>query len=179
MTVILGARDIARRRLANQRLVGAPFADPVDVVRQLGAVQSQDYAGGKWGVAQRTPRATDAEVERGLDTGAILRTHVLRPTWHFVAAEDIRWMLALTAPRVRAVMASYDRKLELDDKVFAKSAAAITKALTGGQRRVGKRSELWRFARVPMADGSEPQFRACLRPWRESGNGRRGRIQQQ
>jgi len=129
----LGAREIARRRLANQRLIGNPFADPTQVVKRLGAVQSQDYPGGKWGIAQRTPRATDADVERALDIGAILRTHVLRPTWHFVAAGDIRWMLALTAPRVRSVMASYDRQLELDDKVFAKSAKAITKALTGGK----------------------------------------------
>ena len=134
------SRLIARRRLANQRLTGDPFADPVEVVRRLGAVQSQDYAGGKWGVAQRTPGATDADVERALDIGAILRTHVLRPTWHFVAAEDIRWMLALTAPRVKAVMASYDRKLELDDRIFARSAKAIATALGG--RKVRTRAEL-------------------------------------
>lgn len=132
-TAVLGAREIARRRLVNQRLIGEPFADPVEVVKRLGAVQSQDYPGGKWGIAQRTPRATDADVERALGIGAILRTHVLRPTWHFVAAGDIRWMLALTAPRLRSVMAPYDRHLDLDDKVFAKSARAITKALTGGK----------------------------------------------
>jgi len=136
----LGAREIARRRLANQRLTGNPFADPVEVVKRLGAVQSQDYPGGKWGIAQRTPHATDADVERALDIGAILRTHVLRPTWHFVAAEDIRWMLSLTAPRVRGVMAPYNRHLDLDDKVFAKSAVAITKALTGNKELT--RSEL-------------------------------------
>jgi hypothetical protein len=83
-------------------------------------------------VGQRTAGANDTQVERAVDSGAILRTHVLRPTWHFVAAEDIRWMLALTAPRVRRLMASYDRKLELDDKVFAKSAKAITRVLSGG-----------------------------------------------
>ena len=124
-------RDIAWRRLANQHLL-TPLVTPLDVVRSLGAVQSQDYAGGKWGIAQRTRAATDADVERALTDGSIVRTHVLRPTWHFVAAEDIRWMLALTAPRVRAAMASYDRKLELDEKVFAKSATAITRALSGG-----------------------------------------------
>lgn len=70
----LRSRDIARRRLANQRLIGAPFATPAGVVRRLGAVQSQDYTGGKWGVAQRTPGATDADVERALTDGAIVRT---------------------------------------------------------------------------------------------------------
>ncbi len=123
-------REIAWRRLANQHLIG-PLATPLDVVRTLGAVQSQDYAGGKWGIGQRTRASTDADIERALTEGSIVRTHVLRPTWHFVAAEDIRWMLMLTGPRVRAVMASYDRKLELDDKVFAKSASAIARALSG------------------------------------------------
>ena len=131
----LRPRDIALRRLGSQRLVGEPFASPVDVVRQLGAVQSQDYAGGKWGVAQRTNGASDADVERALTNGAIVRTHVLRPTWHFVAAEDIRWMLALTAPRVRATMLPYDRHLGLDDAVYARSAAVITRELSGGRHR--------------------------------------------
>ena len=129
----MSARGIALRRLANQRLVGAPFPTSVEVVRRLGAVQSQDYAGGKWGIGQRTAGATAADVERALVEGAIVRTHVLRPTWHFVAAEDIRWMLALTAPRVRTRMAPYNRHLELDAEVFARSNKAIEKALTGGR----------------------------------------------
>jgi hypothetical protein len=125
--------DIARQRLANQHLTTQSLDHPSDVVRRLGAVQSQDYAAAKWGVAQRTRGATDAVVEHALDHGAILRTHVLRPTWHFVAPEDIRWMLALTAPRVRALMAYYDRKLELTDAVFRRSHAALAKALEGGR----------------------------------------------
>lgn len=129
----LDLRGVARRRLANTKLIGSPFASPLDVVRRLGAVQAQDYAGAKWGVALRTAGASDADIERALSDGTIVRTHVLRPTWHLVAAEDIRWMLALTAPRVRTAMGSYDRKLELDDKVFSRSAAAITRALSGGK----------------------------------------------
>ena len=156
----LRPRDIALRRLANQRLIGDLFAGPVEVVRRLGAVQSQDYAGAKWGVAMRTAAATDAEVDRALDDGAILRTHVLRPTWHFVAAEDIRWMLALTAPRVRARMAPYNRHLELDDKVFARSAAAITKALIGGTQLT--RTELGDILRRARIDSGVGQRLAHL-----------------
>ncbi len=135
MTRRFRPRQIALQRLASQRLVGQPFASPVEVVRQLGAVQSQDYSGGKWAVGQRTDGASDNDVERALTSGEIVRTHVLRPTWHFVVAEDIRWMLTLTGPRIRAAMASYDRKLELDDKVFARSAAVITRELSGGRHR--------------------------------------------
>ena len=127
----MNPRDIAWRRLANQRLIGPPWSSPLDVVRRLGAVQSQDHAGGKWAIGLRTSGVTDADAENALTAREIVRTHVLRPTWHFVAAEDIRWMLALTGPRVKRVMASYDVKLGLDEKLFARSAKTIARALEG------------------------------------------------
>src|SRR5262245_32836995 len=134
--------DIARTRLRNQRLIGKPFATPEEVVGWLGAVQAQDYAGAKWAVAQRTSGCRDADVEQACQDGRILRTHVLRPTWHFVLPVDIRWMLALTAPRVRARMAPYDRKLALDDDVFHRSQRVLAHALAGG--RALTREELGR-----------------------------------
>ena len=132
--------DLLRRRLAGQYLTTPGLKTAADVVRMLGAVQAQDYAGAKWAVAQRTVRATDADVERELATGSILRTHVLRPTWHFVAAEDIRWMLALTAPRVTAAMTYHNRQHELTPAVFRRSNAALAMALSGGRHLT--RSEL-------------------------------------
>src|SRR5258708_40346190 len=94
--------DLIRRRLAGQYLTPPGPKPAADVIRALGAVQAQDYAGAKWAVAQRTTGITDVAIERELTAGSILRTHVLRPTWHFVVPEDIRWMLALTGPRVSA-----------------------------------------------------------------------------
>lgn len=75
------------------------------MVSHLLAVQSQDLANARWAVGQRARDATDADVERAFDAGDILRTHVMRPTWHFVAPADIRWLLALTAPRIHALAA--------------------------------------------------------------------------
>lgn len=126
--------DIARLRLQNLRLVGSPLETGDEVVRWLGAVQAQDYSGAKWGVAQRTAGATDGDLDRLFDAGAILRTHVMRPTWHFVAPEAIRWLLALTAPRVHAVNAYYYRKFELDEEVFARGRALLEHALAGGRQ---------------------------------------------
>ena len=116
--------------MAGQFLLG-PASDAAQVVRALGAVQAQDYPGAKWALGQRVAGATDAAIESLFAAGAILRTHVLRPTWHFVAPEDIRWMLALTAPRVVATMASYNRKLELTPDVFRRSHDIIARALEG------------------------------------------------
>jgi len=125
--------ELARQRLRNERLIGKPFTRPEEVVAWLGAVQSQDYAGAKWGVAQRIRRGRDARVEAAFQEGKIIRTHVLRPTWHFVMPADLRWMLALTAPRVNAAMTYYNRILDLDDATFGRTNAVIGKALQGGK----------------------------------------------
>jgi hypothetical protein len=99
----------------------------------LGAVQAQDYAGAKWALAQRMRHATDASIEGELSAGHILRTHVLRPTWHFVSPADIRWMLALTAPRINQGMAYHGRVNELTPSIIRRSNDVIAKALTGGK----------------------------------------------
>ncbi|MCA1669392.1 MAG: winged helix DNA-binding domain-containing protein [Thermomicrobia bacterium] len=131
---------IAQQRLYNQRIAGTEFTTPQAVVQWLGAVQSQDYAGAKWAVGQRTHGATDAALDAAFAAGTILRTHVMRPTWHFVAPADIRWLLAFTAPRVKALNAYYDRTLALDDAIFARSNTALRNALQGGAQRT--RAEL-------------------------------------
>lgn len=125
--------DIAIRRLVNQRIAGSKCASVRDVVRLLGAVQAQDYAMAKWAIGLRTDGATDASVEKALDDGTILRTHVLRPTWHIVPAGDLRWMLDLSAPRINRLAATNFRKLELDEKIFRRSNRVIGKALRDGR----------------------------------------------
>jgi hypothetical protein len=130
----ISPEDIARRRLVNQHLAAPSLMTPAAVVRTLGAVQAQDYAGAKWALGMRSRGVDDAAVEQAVSEGAIVRTHVLRPTWHFVTPSDVRWLLALTAPRVSAAMAHYNRKLDLDAAVFRRSNAAVTRALRDGKQ---------------------------------------------
>ncbi len=131
---------ITTLRLHNQLLARQTFHKPDDVVRWLGAIQSQDFLAAKWALGQRTPNATDADIEQACDEGAIIRTHVMRPTWHFVPAADLRWMLVLTAPRVHAALASYNRRFNLDDKTLVQTDALLAGALQGGKHML--RSEL-------------------------------------
>src|SRR5215469_17724805 len=123
---------ITTRRLHFQSLARPRFERAEDVVEWLGAVQAQDFPAAKWAIAQRTTGATDAGLDQAFNSGAILRTHVLRPTWHFVPAKDIRWMLELTAPRVGAAMAQQTRWLGLDTSAYARARRIIAKALAGG-----------------------------------------------
>jgi hypothetical protein len=125
---------IAKRRLINERLIGAPFRTAEAVVESLCAVQAQDYLGALWALGQRLPASTEADAEKPFQAGRILRTHVLRPTWHFVLPTDIAWLLQLTAPRIKAVSAYYLRKEGLDDaKLVLKSQRALARALEGGR----------------------------------------------
>lgn len=144
--------DVATMRLLAHRLVGAPFDSALDAVGALGAVQAQDYAGARWALALRVPSATGAALDGALDSGAILRTHVLRPTWHLVRAHDVRWMLALTGPRIRATLGGRLRQLELDEPTVTRALGAITASLEGARHRT--RSEL---AEVLRTAGIAPE----------------------
>src|SRR6202171_632235 len=125
------SREIAGRRMHGQHLWGPPLKGLDDVVRWLLAMQAQEYPVAKWSVAQRTRGVTNAGMDRAFADGVILRTHVLRPTWHFVLPEDIRWLLRLSAPHVKARLAYYDRKLGLEEKLLGRSNALLARAVEG------------------------------------------------
>ena len=140
-------------RLRHQQLIHSTKRDPADVVAWLGAMQAQDFSGAKWAIGLRAPACHDAGIEDAFNDGRILRTHVLRPTWHFVAAADVKWLLALSAPRVHANNAYYYKQSGLDAKMFARSCAMIGRVLEGGEFKT--RAELaiaLKRAKVP-ADG--------------------------
>jgi len=145
-------REIARLRLRNQRVTGEKLKTPEDVVAWLGCVQSQEVALAKWSLGMRlagTPH--DADIDAALSRGEIIRTHILRPTWHYVTPSDIRWIMRLTAPRVLAASAGRMRNLELDDKQIAHASDVMAKALGGGRRltRLELQAELERAGLNP------------------------------
>jgi hypothetical protein len=121
--------SLAAWRLASSHLIGAPLASPEAAVQWFGAVQAQDFAGAKWGLAQRIRDCDEARVDEAFQRGTILRTHVLRPTWHFVHPADLRFMLELSRERVKRVMAPYDRKLAIDAPLVRKSRRVFERSL--------------------------------------------------
>lgn len=127
---------MAHARLVAQGVAAAGrAATPADVVSHLVAVQAQEPSSARWGVGLRARGPLhEADVGAGLDVGGVVRTHVLRPTWHLVAAADVRWLLALTAPRVHAANAPYYRRTGLDAATLARTDEAICRALEDGPR---------------------------------------------
>src|SRR5579885_1561128 len=125
--------DIAQQRLRQQHLTQQTVETPQALVEWFGAVQAQDFAAAKWALGLRLSNVTDDDLERAFASGAILRTHVMRPTWHLVSPADIGWLLTLTAPHVRSVNASYDRKVALDEATFKRTNVVLATALQGGK----------------------------------------------
>jgi DNA glycosylase AlkZ-like len=121
---------IAAERMARHRLARPGPADAADVVGWFGAVQAQDYGAARWALALRMRGAISGEpIERALDEGRVLRTHLMRPTWHFVAAADIRWLLDLTAPRVRPSLGFGRKYYGLTDALHRRATRVIERAL--------------------------------------------------
>lgn len=121
---------IVERRLDRQLITRTGRRRPEDVVGWFGAVQAQDYGAAVWALGLRmTGGARREHVDAAFDAGRILRTHIMRPTWHFVAAGDIRWLLTLTAPRIHQAMAFQRRWLELDSRKLTRGTRIIARAL--------------------------------------------------
>ena len=112
-------RAIAQWRTQVLRLTSGGFASAPSAVQSLLAVQSENFAQAAWAVADRTPGLSSAEFEQAFNDGAVLRTHVLRATWHFVVPDDIRWLVDLTAPAIRRLLVQQQSQLELDDAAVA------------------------------------------------------------
>jgi hypothetical protein len=125
--------QIAGIRLVNQQIARSNFSTPAPIVSWFGAMQAQDYSMAKWAIGLRLPGSTEASIEQAIASGQIRRTHLMRPTWHLVAAEDIRWLLALTSPQVMNASASMFRGLDLDEKTCRRSNETIARSLDGGK----------------------------------------------
>jgi hypothetical protein len=125
-------RNLALQRLATQQIAYTRFQQPNELLGWLGAIQGQDYAGAKWSLGLRLPGSTEAGIEQALATRKIVRSWVFRGTLQFVAAADLRWMLALVAERLIAGSARRYRELALDEKTLARSNALLAQAVEGG-----------------------------------------------
>jgi len=125
--------DIANIRLINQQIERTAFKTVKGLVDWMGAMQAQDYGMAKWAIGARLPNATDLVVETAINNGEIIRTHILRPTWHFVSADDIYWMLALRAAPIKASLRTRHKQLGLSETIIAKSNLILGNVLRGGK----------------------------------------------
>jgi Winged helix DNA-binding domain len=123
--------EIIQSRLINQQIAYSRCSEPAELISWLAAMQAQEYPMAKWAVGLRLKDISDSRIEEDFNRGSILRTHMLRPTWHFVTPADIRWILSLSSPTVHAFNAYYYRQTELDAKLLSTAMKSLQKMLAG------------------------------------------------
>lgn len=131
----LPAKNVRWLRLRRQQLRAPLAGSPGDVVRNLLAVQSQEFPYARWTLAQRTLDSTSAEVEQAVADGTILRTHILRPTWHFVHQGDLGWLMGLSAERLHQGNKGMYRQTGIDEEAAARSGRLLAEAVAGGAHK--------------------------------------------
>lgn len=131
--LIMDTATISSLRLFNQQIAAPQFKTAKELVGWMGAMQAQDFPMSKWAVGLRLLHSTETEIEAAFNRGEILRTHLMRPTWHLVSPDDIYWMLELTAPQIKSLNKSRNRELELTETVLKKSREIIQLLLEGNR----------------------------------------------
>jgi hypothetical protein len=125
--------EISDARLISQKINDPEDSNAKDIVSWMGAMQAQDFAMAKWAIGVRLKGSTDKSIQASLDKGEILRIHLLRPTWHFVASDDIYWMLQLSAYKIKSSLKTRHKELELSEPVHNKTRTIIERMLSGGE----------------------------------------------
>jgi len=177
MTPMSSAETLRLLRLAAQRIEGSEFRQPVEVVRWMLAIQGQDLPGAKWSIGLRAPGSTLVDVDTAINSGQIIRSWPMRGTLHVVVAQDIGWMLGLTAERMLRSLTTRHRQLDIDDTAIARAGEIASGALEGG--RSATRTEMMKaFEEAGVATTGQrgyhllgalhQQRRLCLGP--TSGN---------
>ncbi|HSX28261.1 MAG TPA: winged helix DNA-binding domain-containing protein [Candidatus Saccharimonadales bacterium] len=121
-------------RLITQQISASRFRTPGELVAHMGAMQAQDFLGAKWAVGLRVPGSTDRDIIQALNDRSIVRTWPMRGTLHFVASQDVRWMLALLTPRIIARAKGRHEQLDLDSRALAKGHELLAAMLQGGKQ---------------------------------------------
>jgi len=130
--------NIAHQRIINHQIAAPDFKDVSHLVSYMGAMQAQDFAMAKWALGCRLPSTNAQQVEDAFNSGKILRTHLMRPTWHFVAAEDLHWILDLTVPQIKTTVKPRFVNWGFNDKILSDAFDVIQKSLSGGNHKTRK-----------------------------------------
>ncbi len=125
--------DISPLRLRNQQIASTNFKTVKELVGWMGAMQAQDYNQAKWAIGARLPHLTEEQIESAFNQGEIIRTHLMRPTWHFVSSNDIYWLLELTAKQIKSTTKSRHRDLGLTENDLKKSKEVFVESLEGNR----------------------------------------------
>ncbi len=124
-------KELLQHRIYNQQLHRPEAYSPEALVAHMGAIQAQDYAMAKWAIGLRMQDPGEQPIEDAINSGGIIRLHVVRPTWHFVTIENVRWMMELSAPSIQKAARYIDQQTGLTTAIYTKARKVLEKELEG------------------------------------------------
>ncbi len=117
-------------RLVNQQIQGSAYTRAEALLHYMGAMQAQDLPMSKWAMGLRLQGNTRSDIESAMNAGEIIRIHVMRPTWHWVSAADIHWMMDLTRVHLQRQSRSWNTKLGLTPEILNRSFDILLAAIS-------------------------------------------------
>lgn len=129
----MNSAELVNIRLYNHLLLTHEIKEPHGIVSWMGAMQSQALDMAKWAIGSRLENRNIKDIDEALNTGKVIRTHILRPTWHFVSAEDIHWIHDLSSPRLKPIYRSYAKGSGADESLIFRAVPMVEKILEGGK----------------------------------------------
>lgn len=139
-------------RVVAQRIAGPGFASAADTVRWLTAAQAQDFPGALTSIALRSGAEGRASMLDALNTGEVVRSWPMRGTLHFVAAEDLSWMLTLTGARTLSSARARHRALDIDDAAIDNARNIAREAVADGGLSRAELMQAWEQAGIATAN---------------------------
>ena len=127
--------NIPFARLQSQQLLSPQFTDVQSIAKWMGAIQAQDFNMSKWAIQSRLPNIDHTQIENAFNDGEILRTHLLRPTWHLVSKDNISWLIKLSAPQIKSLMKLHENKLGIDHQTYHQCNDILIRLLTNNQHK--------------------------------------------
>ena len=137
----MNSSEISKYRLISQQIAETNFSSPLQLSEWMGAIQAQDLPMSLLAIALRTKNTTIKTIEKALNEGEIIRTHLMRPTWHIVSKNDIYWMLDLTAPALKRTIGRRYKEMDFNNELMQKANGLLEKNMQGKEltrQEIGK-----------------------------------------
>ncbi|WP_083586619.1 winged helix DNA-binding domain-containing protein [Glutamicibacter sp. 0426] len=116
-------------RMASQLLL-EPAESTLQASEHMLAFQSQDFAAGRYGLAQRSAaQESRQQVDALFAEGQLVRSWTMRGTLHICVAEDARWLVRASRERTMRSAAARLRGLQIDAQVIDQAAGVISSHL--------------------------------------------------
>ena len=133
MPTAISPQELRALRLRTQLLADERAGNVATAVRRMVGLQAQSTPAARLAARSRTTGVTRDDVDRACREAVVVRTWAMRGTLHMLAADDVRWIVALLGPQLARTGKRRRDQLGLDPDTCRRGLAAIERVLAGSR----------------------------------------------